>query len=196
MLERKVLHLDKRFSSLHTLSASGTNSAQKGATMNYTKIMKVLLIAIVVVLAAASASAWPIKQACTPGFFKNHPEFITGGSCATVNQDTLVSSVYSSVEPGSCVGNLSLLELLSSPTTVCGKGNTLEGAEVILLRQSITRALNGTNSFDACHAVRSVINTTNVAIENAIATGDLSGVKALADKYSALNNDNPCTIGQ
>lgn len=167
--------------------------------MGTTKVMKVLLIVLVVVGAIAYASAWPIKQACTPGFFKNHPQFITGGNCAAgINQDTLISSVYSSVPAGSCVGNLSLLGLLSSPTTICGKGNTLEGAEVILLRQSLTRALNGTHSPppSACHAVVGVINTTNVAIENAIATDDLTGLKTLAEQYGALNDDNPCTIGQ
>ena len=94
------------------------------------------------------------------------------------------------------MGNLSILELLSSPTSVCGKGNTLEGAEVILLRQAITGALNGTHSFDACHAVIGVIKTTDASIENAIATNDLSGMKSLANKYDELNNDNPCTIGQ
>jgi hypothetical protein len=119
-----------------------------------------------------------------------------GGSCISgLNQDTLVSAVFSPVEAGSCVGNLSILGLLSSPTTVCGKGNTLEGAEVILLRQAITRVLNGTHSFNACHAVMGVIKTTDASIDNAIATNDLSGMKSLADRYDGLNNDKPCTIG-
>lgn len=161
------------------------------------KSMKVFLVMLIVLGAVGSLAAWPIKQACTVGFFKNHPQFITGGKCiAGINQDTLVSSVFSAVEPGSCVGNLSLLGLLSAPTAKCGKGNTLEGAEVILLRQAITRMLNGTNSFDACHAVIGVLKTTDGAIENAIATDDLSGMKALAQKYDSLNNDHPCTIGQ
>jgi len=72
----------------------------------------------------------------------------------------------------------------------------LEGAEVILLRQAITRMLNGTNSFDACHAVAGVLKTTNGAIDTAIATDDPSGMKNLAQKYGALNNDKPCSIGQ
>jgi hypothetical protein len=166
--------------------------------MNQLKTMKrVILITFVVLGTVAYSSAWPIKQACTHGFFKNHPQFITGGSCVSgLNQDTLVSAVFSPVEAGSCVGNLTILSLLTSPTSVCGKGNTLEGAEVILLRQAITRVLNGTHSFDACHAVIGVIKTTDASIENAMATNDLSGMKSLADKYDALNNDKPCTIGK
>jgi hypothetical protein len=161
-----------------------------------TTLKGIVLIALVVLTAVTYAPAWPIKQACTHGFFKNHPQFITGGSCISgLNQDTLVSAVFSPVEAGSCVGNLSILGLLSSPTTVCGKGNTLEGAEVILLRQAITRVLNGTHSFNACHAVMGVIKTTDASIENAIATNNLSGMKSLADQYDGLNNDKPCTIG-
>ena len=122
----------------------------------------IILIMFVLLGAVAYAPAWPITQACTVGFFKNHPQFITGGSCVSgLNQNTLVSAVFTPEEAGSCVGNLSILELLSSPTSVCGKGNTLEGAEVILLRQAITRVLNGTHSFDACHAVIGVIKTTD-----------------------------------
>ena len=162
-----------------------------------TTMKGVVLVALVVFGAVAYAPAWPIKQACTHGFFKNHPQFITGGNCVSgLNQDTLVSAVFSPVEAGSCVGNLTILSLLSSPTSVCGKGNTLEGAEVILLRQAITRVLNGTNSFDACHAVIGVIKTTDTSIENAIATNDLSGMKSLAEKYDELNDDKPCTIGK
>jgi hypothetical protein len=154
------------------------------------------LVLLIVLAVVASAPAWPIKQACTPGFFKNHPQFITGGKCiAALNQDTLVSAVFAPVSGTSCVGKLSLLELLSSPTKVCGSGDTLEGAEVILLRQAITRMLNGTNSFDACHAVTGVISTTDASIAHALATDDVSGMKTLADEYNALNNDKPCTIG-
>jgi hypothetical protein len=161
------------------------------------KHMKVLLVVLVVFGAVATSSAWPIKQACTVGFFKNHPQFITGGTCAAgINQDTLIGSVFSAVDPASCVGKLTLLGLLSAPTDICGKGNTLEGAEVILLRQALARMLNGTNSFDACHAVVGVLKTTDGAIENAIATDDLSGMKSLSQRYDSLNNDRPCTIGQ
>ncbi len=157
----------------------------------------IILIMFVLLGAVAYAPAWPITQACTVGFFKNHPQFITGGSCLPgLNQNTLVSAVFAPVDASSCVGKLSILELLSSPTTVCGKGNTLDGAEVILLRQAITRALNGVQSFDACHAVKGVIKTTDASIENGIATDDFSGMKSLANRYDQLNNDNPCTIGQ
>lgn len=154
----------------------------------------VILLVFAVVI---SAAAWPIKQACTPGFFKNHPQFITGGSCiAGLNQDTLVSAVYAPVSANSCVGKMSLLGVLSAPSSACGSGNTLDGAEVILLRQSVTRVLNGTNSFDACNAVNATINITDQAISYGMATNDLSKMKYLAQQFDALDNDSPCTIGQ
>jgi hypothetical protein len=158
---------------------------------------KVLAFAVVVMIVASAVSALActqITQACTPGFFKNHPEFINGYSCGVYNQDTTVSTLFPTVD--SCVGNLSLLGLLQSPTSVCGTGNTFPGAEVILLRQAITRVLNGTNSSPiACGAAGAVINKTNNTINDAIATDNVGEIKSLGNRYSTLNNDNPCTIG-
>jgi hypothetical protein len=88
---------------------------------------------------------------------------------------------------------MTLLQLLESNTSACGTGggSTLEGAEIILLRQAITRMLNATNSTDACWAARNAINATNTAIES----DNLNTIKNQADVFSNLNNDNPCTLG-
>jgi hypothetical protein len=96
-----------------------------------------------------------------------------------------------------CVGNLSLLGLLSSPTKVCGQGSTFPGAEVILLRQGITRVVNATNSGPiACKIAYATIKKINNTIQDAIATDDISEIKSLGDTLGALNDDDPCTIGQ
>jgi|SRR5579872_3811892 len=158
------------------------------------RIWRVLTVATIVCASLTYASAWPVTQACTPGFYKNHPQFITGGSCiAGLDQNTLVSSVFSSVDPSSCVGGMTLLQLLKSNSSACGAGggSTLEGAEIILLRQSITRMLNATNSVRACWAANNAIKATNTAIES----GDLDTIKKQATIFGNLNNDNPCTLG-
>ena len=134
-------------------------------------------------------------QACTQGFFKNHPQFISGNSCASFNQDTLVSTLFPAVE--SCVGNLSLLGLLSSPTKVCGNGSTFAGAEVILLKQGITRVVNATNTIpNACKIAGATISKINATINDAIATDDIQELKSLGEKLGALNDDDPCDIGK
>ena len=162
--------------------------------MNHKRFM--LCAALVVLGSALGASAGEYScQACTPGFFKNHPQFINGYSCTTFNQDTLVSSMCPVVD--TCVGNLSLLGLLSSPTKVCGQGSTFPGAEVILLRQGITRVVNATNSGPiACKIAYATIKKINNTIQDAIATDDISEIKSLGDTLGALNDDDPCTIGQ
>ena len=159
------------------------------------KIWRILAITTIVCGALPYASAWPVTQACTPGFYKNHPQFITGTSkCLSgLNQDTLVSSVFSSVDSTSCVGEMTLLQLLQSDSSACGAGggSTLEGAEIILLRQAITRILNATNSFDACWAANNAINATNTAIDS----DNLNTIKNQGTIFNNLNNDNPCTLG-
>src|SRR5690348_665912 len=100
--------------------------------MNKPRILPFLLLAFLIVV-PLSASAH-ITEACTPGFFKNHPQFITGNSCFTLDQNTLVSAVFPGVD--SCVGNLTLLGVLSAPTKACGDPNGLTGGEIILLRQA------------------------------------------------------------
>jgi hypothetical protein len=151
-------------------------------------------VATIVLATVSTSSAHDITQACTVGFYKNHPEFITGGQCFSMNQNTLVKAIFPGVDP--CIGNLTILQLLQSPTSVCGPGSTLAGAEVILLRQAITRILNGVHSFDACFAVAAVITTTNTAIATAVATNNGSGLKSLAATFDALNNAGACTVGK
>ena len=44
-----------------------------------------------------------IGESCTPGFYKNHTDFINGGTCVSgVTKDTLVSTVFGSFG-SSCV---------------------------------------------------------------------------------------------
>jgi hypothetical protein len=156
----------------------------------------VLCAALLVLGGAICASAGEYQcQACTPGFFKNHPQFINGYSCATFDQNTLVSALFPDVD--SCVGDLTLLGLLQSPTDVCGNGSTFAGAEVILLRQGITRVVNATNSTPiACKIAGATIKKINKTVDDALATNDIGELKALGEKIGALNDDDPCTIGQ
>ena len=162
-----------------------------------TKLWKMLMFAAIVCGTVTCASAWPVTQACTPGFYKNHPQFIIGtAKCLPpvgLSPTVLVSQVFSSVDANSCVGQLTILGLLQSNTRACGAGggSTLEGAEIILLRQAITRMLNATNSVDACWAARNARNATN----NAIASDNLDTIKHQGTLFSNLNNDNPCTLG-
>jgi hypothetical protein len=156
---------------------------------------KVLLFTFIVGGAFTYASAWPVTQACTPGFYKNHPEFITGTTtCLSgLSQNTLVSEVFASVDANSCVGEMSLLQLLKSDSSACGAGggSTLEGAEIILLRQAITRMLNATNSTGACWAAKHAISASDAAID----TDNLNTIKNQASIFNNLNNDKPCTLG-
>lgn len=156
---------------------------------------KVVLFAVVVGGAFTYASAWPVTQAWTPGFYKNHPQFITGtATCLSgLNENTLVSDVFTAVDASSCVGKMSLLQLLHSDTSACGAGggNTIEGAEIILWRQAITRMLNATNSAGACWAAKNAISATDTAI----ATDNLNSIKNQASIFNNLNNDKPCTLG-
>ena len=161
--------------------------------MNKLKILPFLLILFVVVV-PLTASAH-ITEACTPGFFKNHTQFITGNSCFTIDQNTLVSTLYPGVD--SCVGNLTLLGVLSAPTKACGSADGLPGGEIILLRQAVTRMLNATNSNpNACSEANAIISVTNKAIAEAVADGDRQILIDQAARFGARNNDNPCTIGQ
>ena len=156
-----------------------------------------LLLVVLGTVILGSANGSMVCQACTVGFFKNHPEFINGNSCGSYNQDTLVSSLFPGVD--SCVGDLSLLGLLSSPTTVCGNGSTLAGAEVIMLRQGITRVMNATNSTpvgQGCKIANAAITKANNTINDAVATDNTAELKSLGDAFGALNNDSLCTIGQ
>src|SRR5438270_197172 len=62
---------------------------QEAVNMNHKRFM--LCAALVVLGCVIGSSAGEYQcQACTPGFFKNHPQFIDGYSCASFNQDTPV----------------------------------------------------------------------------------------------------------
>jgi hypothetical protein len=137
-----------------------------------------------------------ISEACTPGFFKNHPQFITGGTCFPgITQNSTVAALFGTASGiNSCVSSLTLLQALSDPPNQCGGG--LPQAELILIKQAITRVLNATNSSPpACTAAMAVITTTNSAIATAVATNDISGLTSLADSFDKLDNDQPCNIG-
>ena len=156
-----------------------------------------LMLAVLGIVILGSANGSMVCQACTAGFFKNHPQFINGNTCGSYNQDTLVSSLFPGVD--SCVGDLSLLGLLSSSTSVCGTGSTLAGAEVIMLRQGITRIMNATNSTPAaqgCKIANAAIVKINNTVNDAVATDNPDELKALGEAFGALNNDSLCTIGQ
>ena len=145
-----------------------------------------------------------VNQFCTVGFYKNHSQFITNGSCSvndaytratvtTFDQSTLVSSLFPAVDP--CVGALTLLGLLQSPTSVCGPGSTLAGAEVILLRQTIARISNAANSTPAsCDAVNGTIAHANAAIDQAVAQNNTAPLTALAGIFDNDNNAGQCTL--
>lgn len=135
-----------------------------------------------------------INQHCTVGFYKNHPEFLTSGNCKGVSFDenTLVSALFPDVD--ACVGALTLLQLLQSPTNVCGPGSTFAGAEVILLRQAIARAANGTNSNpQSCDGVRGTIKVVNGFIDDAIANDDRDELTFVAGRIDQLNQGT-CTL--
>jgi len=163
----------------------------------------VLGVALLITVGIALEMFGHVNQFCTPGFYKNHPQFITSGSCtvnsntgATVtsfNQSTLVSALFPDVT--SCVGSLTLLQLLQSPTTVCGTGSTIDGGEVILLRQAIARISNAANSSPpSCDAVNGTISHTNAAIDEAVSTDNNGPMISLSQIYDADNNAGSCSL--
>jgi hypothetical protein len=149
-------------------------------------------VAIFILASGSTAVAHEVTQSCTPGFYKNHPQFITGGQCLALTPTTTVATLFPGVE--TCVGALTIQQLLEASTSVCGPGSTLAGAEVILLRQAIARILNAVHS-GACDVVAAVITATNNAITAAIATNDKTVLTSLASTYDALNNAGACTVG-
>ncbi len=137
-----------------------------------------------------------IGQSCTPGFFKTHPEFITG--CGITGPDETLATLglnnlancnnNGSVFP---LGNLTLLQALGkdTPASFCGAG-TLAQKELNLLRQVVAAYLNGTNSNpQACGAASDIIALANAAIAKA-ANGDDSGLGTLQSSLEKnINND-------
>jgi len=137
-----------------------------------------------------------IGQSCTPGFYKNHTEFITG--CGITGPDETLATLglnnlancnnNGSVFP---LGNLTLLQALGkdTPASFCGSG-TLAQKELNLLRQVVAAYLNGTNSNpEACGAASDIITLANAAIAKA-ANGDDSGLATLQSSLEKnINND-------
>lgn len=166
-------------------------------------IRTLLSVALLTTVGLGSQCFAHVNEFCTVGFYKNHSQFITSGSCTlrsgigasvtSFSSSTLVSSLFPDVDP--CVGALTLLQLLQSPTTVCGTGGTLPGAEVILLRQAIARISNAANSTPpSCDAVNGTISRTNQIIDEAVANNDISVLTATAGIFDADNNAGQCTL--
>lgn len=153
-----------------------------------------ILLSVVVILGTALPASAHITQHCTVGFYKNHSQFLNSGSCTkfVFNASTLVSALFPDAD--SCVGSLTLLQLLQNPTTVCGAGSTIPGAEVILLRQSIARIANAANSTPiSCDAVSGTIQQSNTAIDDAISANDRSSLISLSQIFDTLNQGD-CTL--
>ena len=153
-----------------------------------------LTLSLLLTVALVPQASAHINQHCTVGFYKNHPQFLNSGTCKVpvFDQDTLVSTLFPDVD--SCVGDLTLLQLLQSPTDVCGTGNTFPGAEVILLRQTIARLANGAYSDPpSCDGVRGTIKSVNAFIDDAIATDNRGELILVARKIDMLNQGQ-CTL--
>ena len=158
------------------------------------RLRVVLCFCLLMVVGAALPASANITQGCTIGFYKNHPQYITNGSCTqmTFDQNTLVSAVFPDVDP--CVGAMTFLQVLGAPTSACGGGNTLAGAQIILVKQTIARLANAANSSPAaCNALLGTTNRSNVAIDDGIATNDRNPMIALGAVYDTLNNGT-CTL--
>jgi len=137
-----------------------------------------------------------IGQSCTPGFYKTHPEFITG--CGITGPDETLAALglnnlANCDHPGNVfpMGDLTLLQALgkNTPASFCGSGN-LAQKELNLLRQVVTAVLNGSNSNpQACGAASDIITLANAAIAKA-AGGDDSGLATLQSSLETnINND-------
>jgi hypothetical protein len=153
-----------------------------------------ILLSVVMILGTALPASAHINQHCTVGFYKNHSKFINSGSCTrfVFDANTLVSALFPDVD--SCVGSLTLLQLLQGSTTVCGAGSTIPGAEVILLRQAIARISNATNSTPiSCDGVFGTLQQSNAAIDDAISTDSRSELISLSQIYDTLNQGD-CTL--
>lgn len=158
------------------------------------KFRVVLCFGLLFLIGAALPASANVTQQCTVGFYKNHSQYITNGSCTqmTFDQNTLVSTYFPDVDP--CVGAMTFLQLLSAQTSACGPANSLSGAEIILLRQTITRLANAANSDPpACNALLGTTNRANNAIDEGIATNDRNPMISLSAVYDILNN-GACTL--
>lgn len=135
-----------------------------------------------------SASPTPtpsIGESCTPGFYKNHTDFINGGACvAGVTKDTLVSTIFGSFG-SSCVYSKSLLQVLQAPASACGSGNSAQ-KQLNLMRQAIAAWLNATTSSpSACSAAGGIV----IATDQAIQAGDAAMAALQSFLETNINND-------
>jgi hypothetical protein len=126
-----------------------------------------------------------IGESCTPGFYKNHTDFINGGTCVSgVTKDTLVSTVFGSFG-SSCVYNKSLLQVLQAPASACGSGTTAQ-KQLNLMRQAISAWLNATTSSpSACSAAGGIV----IATDQAIQAGDATMAALQTFLETNVNND-------
>jgi hypothetical protein len=128
-----------------------------------------------------------IGESCTPGFYKNHTDFINGGTCVSgVTKDTLVSTIFgigSGID--ACVSGKTLLQVLQAPASACGSGTTAQ-KQLNLMRQAISAWLNATTSSpSACSAATGIVNATN----QAIAAGDATMAALQSYLENNINND-------
>ena len=154
----------------------------------------VLSLALLFVVAAALPATAHVSQHCTIGFYKNHTQFLSNGTCTnyTFDANTLVSALFPDVD--ACVGALTLEGLLQSPSSACGGGNTLAGGEIILLRQAIARIANAANSDPpSCDAVYGTIHKTNATIDDGVATDNRNELIFLSQVDDTLNQGS-CTL--
>lgn len=131
----------------------------------------------------------PITESCTPGFFKNHPQFITG--CGISSSTTVSTLLGATSTVDSCVGNLTLLQALQASASSCGSGN-LAQAELILVKQLIAAVANAGNSTPpACTAASTLVAQSNLAI----AGGDKTTITSLGGLIEKnVNNDKIGTL--
>jgi hypothetical protein len=181
--------------------------------MNRTRIVMFLLVVLVLVavghhqlaqfskdalntpivpMAYAQATVTPtvtptpvIGESCTPGYYKNHTNFINGGSCVGgVTKDTLVSTIFGSFGD-SCVYTKSLLEVLQAPASACGSGTSGQ-KQLNLMRQAISAWLNATTSSpSACSAAGGIV----IATDQAIQAGDAAMGALQSFLETNVNND-------
>src|ERR1051326_3428195 len=112
--------------------ADDSGSASLKSTRRISMRSRIMLcLGLLFLLGAVLPASAHVTQHCTVGFYKNHPQFLTNGTCAnyTFDQSTLVSTLFPDVDP--CVGAMTLLQLLQAPSSACGGANTLAGGEII-----------------------------------------------------------------
>jgi uncharacterized repeat protein (TIGR01451 family) len=115
------------------------------------------------------------NEGCTPGYWKNHTSAWTSTDYATADR---LSSVFTGVDPS--LSGKTLLQALSFKG-----GNTLAGAEQILLRAAVAALLNATHDgVDYVYTEGEIIAWVNDVLDG----GTRAEVLALAAQLDAANN--------